>query len=159
MATTKEKIIIAASELFRKQGFHATTLNQISSASKTPRGSVYYYFPDGKEQLAKEAILRTGYIIKQRIEAALSQQQPIAELLYSHINRLADEISEQKDTTSIFSLTAISREISVTNSMLRETCKAVYDSWIDCFYTILLDDNFTPDEAKNIAITIQVMIE
>lgn len=27
---TKEKILIAASRLFRKQGYHATTLNQIS---------------------------------------------------------------------------------------------------------------------------------
>ncbi|HWL11620.1 MAG TPA: TetR/AcrR family transcriptional regulator, partial [Ureibacillus sp.] len=42
--STKEKILIAASRLFRKQGYHATTLNQITKESNTPRGSVYYYF-------------------------------------------------------------------------------------------------------------------
>jgi len=157
--STKENILIAASELFRKQGYHATTLNQISAESKTPRGSVYYYFPEGKEQLAKEAILRTGNIIKQRIETALSHNEPVSELFYAHINRMANEIDEQKETINIFSLIAISREISETSAILRDTCKAVYDSWIDSFYSKIVEAGFNQEEAKKLAITVQVLIE
>nr|WP_243763813.1 helix-turn-helix domain-containing protein [Bacillus sp. XF8] len=48
---TKEKLLNAASKLFRKQGYHATSLSQITKESNALRGSIYYYFPEGKEQL------------------------------------------------------------------------------------------------------------
>lgn len=57
---SKEKILSAAAKLFRKKGYHATSLSQITKESSAPRGSIYYYFPDGKQQLAKEAIQKTG---------------------------------------------------------------------------------------------------
>lgn len=161
MTSTKEKILIAASSLFRKQGYHATTLNQISNESMTPRGSVYYYFPDGKEQLAKEAILRTGKVIQERIEHALSRDESLSELFYLHINRMADEIKEQSqsDTLNIFSLIAISREVSESSTILRDTCRDVYDSWTNCFYTKLKASNYEHEEAKKLALIIHVLIE
>lgn len=48
----RDNILRTASRLFRKQGYHATGLNQITAESGAPRGSLYYYFPGGKEELA-----------------------------------------------------------------------------------------------------------
>lgn len=156
---TKEKILIAASRLFRRQGYHATTLNQISKESNTPRGSVYYYFENGKEQLAQEAILRTGQIIKQRIENALALESDAANAIYTHLSNIADEIEQQKETTDIFSLVAISREVSDSNAILRKTCEEVYDNWINIFANKIKQSGFSDKEALELAITIQAMIE
>lgn len=156
---TKEKILIAASRLFRRQGYHATTLNQISKESNTPRGSVYYYFENGKEQLAQEAILRTGQIIKQRIENALALESDAANAIYTHLRNIADEIEQQKETTDIFSLVAISREVSDSNAILRKTCEEVYDNWINIFANKIKQSGFSDKEALELAITIQAMIE
>ncbi|WP_419961941.1 TetR/AcrR family transcriptional regulator [Psychrobacillus sp. BM2] len=156
---TKEKILIAASRLFRRQGYHATTLNQISKESNTPRGSVYYYFENGKEQLAQEAILRTGQIIKQRIENALALESDAANAIYTHLRNIADEIEQQKETTDIFSLVAISREVSDSNAILRKSCEEVYDNWINIFANKIKQSGFSDKEALELAIIIQAMIE
>lgn len=159
MSQTRDKILSVASELFRKQGYYATTLNQISSVSQTPRGSIYYYFPEGKEQLANEAVIRTGKIIKDRILASFSKSAPVAELFYNHVLAMADELHNSKGKANIFSLISISREISESSDLLLKTCKKVYDSWIDCFYSELITANYSQEEAKNLAIVFQSMIE
>ena len=45
----KNRILITAARLFQQQGYHATGLNQIVVESGTPKGSLYYYYPGGKE--------------------------------------------------------------------------------------------------------------
>jgi TetR/AcrR family transcriptional repressor of lmrAB and yxaGH operons len=52
----RDRMVRAADELFRAQGLHATGVAEILERSGAPRGSLYHYFPGGKEQLAVEAI-------------------------------------------------------------------------------------------------------
>ena len=86
MSTAREKILQAASELMEKQGYHATGLNEIIQKSGAPKGSLYYYFPDGKEQLASEAILRAGKIVSERFRDRTASEsnpaQAIRDFLY-----------------------------------------------------------------------------
>jgi TetR/AcrR family transcriptional repressor of lmrAB and yxaGH operons len=49
---TRERILATASGLFQRQGYHATGLNQVLAEGKAPKGSLYFHFPRGKEQLA-----------------------------------------------------------------------------------------------------------
>jgi AcrR family transcriptional regulator len=43
---TRKKILEAAEELFSKNGFHATTIKQITREAGVNQGLVYYYFKD-----------------------------------------------------------------------------------------------------------------
>ena len=65
---TRERIIQTAAYLFQLQGYHATGLNQIIKESKSPRGSVYYHFPNGKEELAIEAVKYTGKSVEEQLK-------------------------------------------------------------------------------------------
>jgi TetR/AcrR family transcriptional regulator, lmrAB and yxaGH operons repressor len=49
---TRERVIQTAAGLFRAQGYHATGLNQVLAEGGLPKGSLYFHFPGGKEQLA-----------------------------------------------------------------------------------------------------------
>ena len=65
-------MIQTAVELMRERGVEATSFSEILAASGAPRGSIYYHFPDGKEQLIEEATRWAGDFISKGEEAALA---------------------------------------------------------------------------------------
>jgi TetR/AcrR family transcriptional regulator, lmrAB and yxaGH operons repressor len=48
----KDRMVLAARQLFRERGYHATAFSDVLQLSAAPRGSVYFHFPGGKRQLA-----------------------------------------------------------------------------------------------------------
>jgi len=55
---TKQKIIAAALDLIRRQGYAATTMEQIAAAADIAKGTLYNYFPV-KEAIVDEYIKRS----------------------------------------------------------------------------------------------------
>jgi AcrR family transcriptional regulator len=53
--STRDRLVQAAAELFRRQGYHATGLSEVLAAAQAPKGSLYHHFPDGKADLARAA--------------------------------------------------------------------------------------------------------
>ncbi|HAJ55397.1 MAG TPA: TetR/AcrR family transcriptional regulator, partial [Lactobacillus sp.] len=70
---TREKLVATAADLFQEEGVRATGLSKILAVSGTPKGSLYYYFPEGKEQLIKAAIEYAGAQILARVKQALER--------------------------------------------------------------------------------------
>ncbi|HWL12874.1 MAG TPA: TetR/AcrR family transcriptional regulator, partial [Ureibacillus sp.] len=101
----------------------------------------------------------TGQIIKQRIEQALDNEEDAAIAIHKHLKNKAYEMEQQKETTDIFSLVAITREVSDSNLFLLKTCKEVYDSWIYIFAKKIEASGFSEKESRELAITIQALIE
>src|SRR5215472_1844248 len=69
MTGTRERILDASTELFRRQGYSGTGLNQIVAEAQAALGSIYHFFPGGKQQLGEEAIRRSGALYDQLIDA------------------------------------------------------------------------------------------
>jgi len=69
MATpTRERIVQSSAELFRRQGFTGTGVKQIVAEASAPFGSLYHFFPRGKEQLGEEVIRWSGALYGQLID-------------------------------------------------------------------------------------------
>jgi TetR/AcrR family transcriptional regulator, lmrAB and yxaGH operons repressor len=57
MATdSRAKMVRSAAALIGTRGVSATSFSDVLADSGAPRGSIYHHFPDGKEQLAEDAI-------------------------------------------------------------------------------------------------------
>jgi TetR/AcrR family transcriptional regulator, lmrAB and yxaGH operons repressor len=50
--STRERLIVTAAQLFRRNGYHATGLAELLTSAQVPKGSLYHHFPDGKADLA-----------------------------------------------------------------------------------------------------------
>lgn len=85
-------MVQATAELLRVQGYHATGLNQIIAHSRAPKGSLYYYFPGGKEDLVANAISLSGEQVFTRVralfESASSPAEAVRALFDAHIEEL-----------------------------------------------------------------------
>jgi AcrR family transcriptional regulator len=55
---TRERIVRAASALMQRQGYDGTGIKQISQEAGATLGSVYHFFPGGKQELAVAAVRR-----------------------------------------------------------------------------------------------------
>jgi len=55
MASTRDRMIETTARLLQRRGYHGVSLNDVLSEAEAPRGSLYFHFPDGKDQLVIEA--------------------------------------------------------------------------------------------------------
>jgi TetR/AcrR family transcriptional regulator, lmrAB and yxaGH operons repressor len=53
---TRERVIAATIELMRRSGYAGIGINEILAEGGAPKGSLYHFFPDGKRQIASEAM-------------------------------------------------------------------------------------------------------
>ena len=67
-ALHRENLVRTAMRLFRRQGYAASGLQQILAESGAPKGSLYHYFPGGKEELAVAAVELAGSLISEELE-------------------------------------------------------------------------------------------
>ena len=92
MTTTREQIIETTSDLLERQGYYATGLNEIVQVSGAPKGSLYYYFPEGKEALTAEAIERSANVFTHIIQTELARHADPAAALYHFMLGLAAHV-------------------------------------------------------------------
>lgn len=52
----RDRMIEAAITLMRRSGYSGVGINEVLAESGAPKGSLYHYFPDGKRQIAAEAL-------------------------------------------------------------------------------------------------------
>ena len=57
---SRERMVRSAAALIRTRGVNATSFSEVLADSGAPRGSIYHHFPEGKQQLADDAIRWTS---------------------------------------------------------------------------------------------------
>ena len=77
---TRTRILDAALDLFRTQGFEETTMRSIAAAAGVSLGSAYYYF-DSKEDLVMSFYERAMDAMAPRLEAALARASSFEEAI------------------------------------------------------------------------------
>jgi TetR/AcrR family transcriptional repressor of lmrAB and yxaGH operons len=83
---SKGKTLAAAARLFRQQGYHGTALHDILAAGGSPRGSLYFHFPKGKEEIGEAALTLAGEAVRQAIAQAAEASEN-AEIFLTRIAR------------------------------------------------------------------------
>ena len=162
---TRDRIVEAATVLFQLKGYHATGLNEILRESNAPKGSLYYYFPDGKEQLALEAVNLTKEFVEKTIKERLAKIEDPAESIKNSIEEMADLVYTQKDekialrSTKKVSINLIALETAATNENLRKACESAFNAWQDAYTQKLIDGGFSKEKAETLGLVIQSMVE
>src|ERR1700744_6168260 len=67
---TRKKMLVSAAEAIRQRGGAGVTIDEVLARSGAPRGSVYYHFPEGRNQILTEALRYSGDAITADIDDA-----------------------------------------------------------------------------------------
>jgi AcrR family transcriptional regulator len=131
MATeTRERIVQRSAELFRRQGFAGTGVKQIVAEASAPFGSLYHFFPGGKEQLGEEVIRTSGALYGQLIDAFyVPGADPVAAT--RNFFAAAAVSVRESDYADACPIATVALEVSSTSEPMRQACADVFDGWLD----------------------------
>ncbi|MGI8411940.1 MAG: TetR/AcrR family transcriptional regulator [Solirubrobacteraceae bacterium] len=125
---TRERILYAAAELFRRQGYTGTGLKQVVAEAHAPFGSLYHHFPGGKQQLADE-VIRVGGAFFQDLVTAIYDAEPTADAAVRAVFLGAAETLEATDFQDACPIAAIALEVASTSDNLRRATADVFELW------------------------------
>lgn len=157
MAETRRAILNTAAALLAEQGYHATGINQIVEQSGAPRGSLYYYFPGGKEQLAVEAVERSAARLEARIRENMAADPDPLRALERFIDRIAEGV-ELSGFRAGGPLSIVTMESATTNEALNRACRLAYGRMRAAFAESLAEADL-PIEPDELAMLVTAAIE
>jgi AcrR family transcriptional regulator len=153
MAETRDRLVATAAELFQRQGFNGTSMKQITDGAKATTGSLYHFFPRGKDELAAEVIRTSGagYLeLFQLVTAvATTSAQAISMLFEGAAATL--ENSDFVDACPIFT---VALEVASADETLRTACDSVFATWTATATAMFRKDGMTPKAADALAATV-----
>ena len=119
----------SAAELFPTQGYHGTGLNELLSSGEAPKGSLYFHFPGGKEQLAVEAVELSARRLSEQLRTLLAHNaEHPGNAIVAVTDALADELARSGFTKGC-PLATISLEAASGSEPIRAACEEGYRSW------------------------------
>ena len=159
---SRDKILLTATRLFCLRGYHATGLNQILKESGAPKGSLYYHFPEGKEQLAVEAITISRNLVADKLRQNLNSGNPI-EAIQHHLQMLADIFSSEErlhdEWFALVPFGLLAAESAFENETMRLACEETFLCWGDIYIQKLLENGYSEENAKILSTSLIAMIE
>lgn len=155
---TKEKIIETSYKLFQVKGYNATGLSEILKESGAPRGSLYYHFPKGKEELALESVKLAGERIIEKLIKTLDMFENPIECIVANFNEMAEVIDNHKKMEDM-SISLIALETYNSSELLREACEEIFIVIENIYTERLVKYGINEEKAKDIAMTILAMTE
>lgn len=158
MPAMRDHIVEVTCDLLEAQGYRATGLNQIIAKSGAPKGSLYYYFPGGKEELVGEAIARTSAILAQRIRAGIEPVGAPATAFRAFLERVADHV-DASGFRAGGPLTTVALETVHSSERLNAACRQAYDVLQDAFAERLRACGYPAAQAAAFATTITAAAE
>lgn len=125
---SKEKTVIAAATLFRQRGYHGTALHDILNAAGSPRGSLYFHFPKGKEEIGEAALTLAGEAVRQGIAQA-AQSSKTAEIFLTRVARGMAADLERSDFKEGCPIATTALETAVDSEVLGGATRIAFQKW------------------------------
>lgn len=149
-APTRDRFLTAATGLFRRQGYSGTGLKQIVAESQAPLGSLYHFFPGGKQDLALQAISRTSERYQQLLDRVLSEATDVGQAAITWFDWAARAL-EETDFADGCPIGTVACEVASSNEALREASRAVFDGWQSRVATRLIGAGVSTARARRLA--------
>jgi AcrR family transcriptional regulator len=158
IAPTKERIVNASAELFRRHGYTGTGLKRIVTEADAPFGSLYHFFPGGKEQLGEEVIRQAGGFY-------LLLWQSFFESNSDPVTAVGDFFAGAAETLRTTGyedacpIATVALEVASTSEPMRKATADVFESWLGAAASGFTEAGIPRKRARELAIEMLAILE
>lgn len=147
---TRRRLVETTAGLLQRQGLNGTGLLQVLAESGSPRGSLYFHFPGGKEELTVEAVDYSREVVSGWLRKSLDAHPEPAAALTDITERYARRL-ERSDFREGCPIAAVALEGTPISDRLRRASERALAAWEDLLTGYLEDRGVEPERARALA--------
>lgn len=148
---TRERLIDATVSLMRAKGAAASGTEEILDLAQAPRGSFYFHFPNGKDQLILVALERAAAATLSSVEEALSSdERDIRDQVRAIFDAIeTDLVTNDYGPGCAVGVTAL--ENASTSMLFQQAVSAAFATWTTALTSRLHERGLSPERAATLS--------
>lgn len=154
----RQRTLETAADLFRRQGYHGTPVSQILQDSGAPRGSLYFHFPGGKEQIAFEAVSIAAAEMEWLIQRARDRSSTPVEFIGRLVGGMARWL-EKSGYEKGCPIATVTLELAPSVEAVAEAARSAFQTWTRLVGQGLAELGFPEERAERVALLVITAIE
>ena len=155
---SKGKTLAAAARLFRQQGYHGTALHDVLAAGGSPRGSLYFHFPGGKEENGEAALTLAGEAVRQAIARAAETSENALVFLTRVARGMASDL-EKSGFQEGCPIATTALETAAQSDVLGAATRSAFQNWENEIRRGLERFGMASEQAVSAATTVLSLLE
>jgi AcrR family transcriptional regulator len=158
VSNTRDRLVSTTAELFRRQGYTGTGLKQIVTEAGAPFGSLYHFFPGGKEHLGAEVIRWSGASYLALVNEFFDPAPDVVTAIeWAFVG--AGMTLVQTDYADACPIATVALEVASTNETLRLATAEVFESWIVAVAARFESAGIKAGPARALTLTVLSLLE
>ncbi len=146
---TRTKMLISAAEVMRERGAAGVTIDEVLTRSGAPRGSVYYHFPEGRNQILAEALQYAGDAITADIDDAAGRG---AKVLMRQFVEFWERVLVDSDFNAGCPVVAAAIGSADDDVLLAAEAGRIFAHWRTALTWAFVADGFVESDADSLAV-------
>ncbi len=155
---TRLRMIETTARLLQHRGYHGTSLNDILQESGAPRGSLYFHFPGGKDQLVIEATRAAVDEATEALREALVNAKTPAQGVRAYAETAAD-IMRETDYTFGCPVAPVILDATAGLTELADLCRQALEDWSELLRKSFVEAGIPKRRADALALLVISSIE
>lgn len=155
---TRDRLVESATELFSRQGFGATGIKAVLAAADAPYGSLYHFFPGGKQELGAAALAHGGARYRELLESVYPPGADVVEATADSFVQAAAML-EKTDYGYACPIATIALEVANNDELMRTAAAAAFESWLEVLEERFTTAGMTAERAREVAVEVFCLIE
>jgi TetR/AcrR family transcriptional regulator, lmrAB and yxaGH operons repressor len=158
-SSTRDRLLDATVSLMRAKGAAASGTKEILDLAGAPRGSFYFHFPDGKDQLVLEALDRAAAATLVSLEEALADDEGnLAEQVRAIFDAIETELVAG-DYAPGCAVAVTTLESATPSAPFQQAVSEAFRTWTSALTSRLSRRGFPPDQAVALSDAIVAAME
>jgi AcrR family transcriptional regulator len=155
---TRARILAASEALFRRQGYAGTGVKAILAASQAPYGSLYHFFPGGKEELGVAALRAGGVTYRELVEVFFPPGGDVVAATRAFFAGAA-EVVAATGYADACPIATVALEVASTSERMREAAAEAFESWLAVLEERFQEAGIDTGRARALAVELFCAIE
>jgi TetR/AcrR family transcriptional regulator, lmrAB and yxaGH operons repressor len=155
---SRNRLVSATQKLLQVQGYFGTSIKDIAKEAAAPIGSLYYLFPDGKDEIVIEALRRSGEAVRSGLSFVLANEVSPPNVVRAY-GTLVRDVLVGSGFTDGCPIATVALETAHHHDGIAEVITDAFRSWTQVLTSALVREGLQPANASALAALCLAAIE